>query len=63
MRAPHPFAGNPLDRGERERRDEGWIELREVLLALDGKCKVLSVPGPIAIAQHLIKARATRERF
>ena len=26
MREPHPFAGNPLDRGERERRDEAWIE-------------------------------------
>ena len=25
MRDPHPFAGNPLDRGERERRDEAWI--------------------------------------
>ena len=63
MRAPHPFAGNPLDRGERERRDEGWFERREVLLALDGKSKELSVPGPIAIAHHLIKAWATGERF
>ena len=26
MRKPHVFAGNPLDRGERERRDEDWIE-------------------------------------
>ena len=25
MRKPHVFAGNPLDRGERERRDEDWI--------------------------------------
>ena len=29
MRAPHPFAGNPLDRGERERRDEAWIHRAE----------------------------------
>ena len=28
MRKPHVFAGNPLDRGERERRDEDWIEAR-----------------------------------
>ncbi len=26
MRKPHVFAGNPLDRGEVERRDEEWIE-------------------------------------
>ncbi len=26
LRKPHVFAGNPLDRGERERRDEDWIE-------------------------------------
>ncbi|MCY4578155.1 MAG: hypothetical protein OXD31_03815, partial [Chloroflexi bacterium] len=25
MRKPHVFAGNPLDRGEAERRDEEWI--------------------------------------
>ena len=28
MRKPHIFASNPLDRGERERRDEGWISDR-----------------------------------
>ena len=26
MRETPPFAGNPLDRGERERRDEAWLE-------------------------------------
>ena len=26
MYPPHTFAANPLDRGERERRDEDWIE-------------------------------------
>ena len=40
-----------------------WFERREVLLALDGNSEVLSVPGPIAIAHHLIKAWATREQF
>ena len=43
--------------------DVRWFERREVLLALDGKSDILSVPGPIAIAHHLIKAWATRERF
>ena len=27
---PHVFAGNPLDRGDRERRDEGWLAARAV---------------------------------
>ena len=31
MRDPHIFAGNPLDRGERERRDEEWIREQETL--------------------------------
>ena len=39
-----------------------WFDRREVLLALAGKSDVLSVPGPIAIAHHLIKAWATGER-
>ncbi len=28
MRDGHVFAGNPLDRGERERRDDSWLEAR-----------------------------------
>ena len=48
---------------DEEMADVRWFERKEVLLALDGKSKVLSVPGPIAIAHHLIKAWATRERF
>lgn len=40
-----------------------WFDRREVLLALAGKSNELSVPGPIAIAHHLIKAWATGERF
>ncbi len=27
---PHVFAGNPFDRGDRERRDEGWLAARAV---------------------------------
>ncbi len=37
MRKPHVFAGNPLDRGERERRDEAWIEAQ----ALDPQSRFL----------------------
>ena len=40
-----------------------WFERREVLLALDGNSKALTVSGPIAIAHHLIKAWATHEQF
>lgn len=40
-----------------------WFDRREVRLALAGKSNVLSVPGPIAIAHHLIKAWATGERL
>lgn len=37
MLNPHVFAGNPLDRGERERRDEEWISNK----ATDPKSKFL----------------------
>ena len=40
-----------------------WFERGEVVLALAGKSEALAVPGPIAIAHHLIKAWATREPF
>lgn len=46
-----------------EMADVHWFERSEVLLALDGNSEVLTVPGPIAIAHHLIKAWATGERF
>ncbi len=39
--------------------DVRWFQRSEVLLALEGKSEVLVVPGPIAIAHHLIKAWAT----
>ena len=40
-----------------------WFDRREVLLALAGNSEVLTVPGPIAIAHHLINAWATGEQF
>ena len=48
---------------DEEMADAHWFERGEVLRALDGNSAVLSVPGPIAIAHHLIKAWATGERF
>ena len=42
-----------------EMTDVRWFPREEVILALDGKSDVLMVPGPIAIAHHLIKAWAT----
>ena len=38
---PHVFAGNPLDRGDRERRDEGWLASR----AVDPSSRFLVMPG------------------
>ena len=38
-----------------------WFRREEVLLALEGKSDKLMVPGPIAIAHHLIKSWAMRE--
>jgi NAD+ diphosphatase len=48
---------------DEEMTDVRWFERREVLLALEEKSDKLAVPGPIAIAHHLIKAWATREQF
>jgi NAD+ diphosphatase len=42
-----------------EMTDVRWFHRDEVLLALDGKSAELTIPGPIAIAHHLIKAWAT----
>ena len=42
-----------------EMTDVRWCDRQEVLLALDEKSELLRVPGPIAIAHHLIKAWAT----
>ncbi len=42
MVKPHVFAGNPLDRGERERRDEEWISKQ----ATNPDAKFLVISGP-----------------
>jgi len=44
-----------------EMTDVRWFERSEVLLALEGKSETLLVPGPFAIAHHLIKAWARGE--
>ncbi|MBM3959896.1 MAG: NAD(+) diphosphatase [SAR202 cluster bacterium] len=42
-----------------EMTDVKWVSRSEALSALEGKHQTLKVPGPIAIAHHLIKAWAT----
>jgi NAD+ diphosphatase len=54
IRVPHPFAANPLDRGERERRDEDWLSR----VAIDPTTKLLpmadlNVPIAPGTAQEL----------
>lgn len=44
---------------DEEMTDVQWFDRSEVLRALDGKSDKLTVPAPIAIAHHLIKAWAT----
>ena len=44
---------------EEEMADVRWFSREEVLLALAGESEDLVVPGPIAIAHHLIKAWAS----
>lgn len=44
---------------DEEMADVRWFSREEVLLALAGKSENLAVPGPIAIAHHLIKAWAS----
>ena len=44
-----------------ELADVGWFPREDVLRALEGNNPDLQVPGPIAIAHHLIKAWATRK--
>ncbi len=41
--------------------DVRWFRREEVLLALEGKSDTLALPGPIAIAHHLIKAWANND--
>ncbi len=48
---------------DEEMTDVRWFDRAEVLRALEGSSEELTVPGPIAIAHHLIKAWATGESF
>ena len=46
---------------DEEMLDVRWFQRDEVLMALEGTSEILVVPGPIAIAHHLIKAWAINE--
>jgi NAD+ diphosphatase len=46
---------------DEEMVDVRWFQRDEVLRALEGTSEILVVPGPIAIAHHLIKAWATND--
>ena len=46
---------------DEEMSDVRWFQRDEVLRALEGASEILTVPGPIAIAHHLIKAWATND--
>ncbi len=52
-------ATTEIVRDEEEMEDVQWFERREVLLALEERNPRLILPGPIAIAHHLIKRWAT----
>ena len=44
---------------DEEMTDVRWFSRAKVLLALEGQSENLAIPGPVAIAHHLIKAWAT----
>ena len=52
-------ATTEISMDDEEMTDVRWFDRAEVLLALEGKNDQLTVPAPIAIAYHLIKAWAT----
>ena len=52
-------AATDISMDDEEMADVRWFQREEVLLALEGKSDKLTVPGPIAIAHHLIKDWAT----
>ncbi len=53
-------ATNDINMDSEEMTDVQWFGRDEVLKALDGKSEILTLPQPIAIAHHLIKAWATK---
>ena len=52
-----------INMDDEEMTDVKWFDRAEVLKALAGNSDQLTLPGPIAIAHHLIKAWATGEAF
>ena len=48
---------------DEEMLDVRWFQRDEVLMALEGTSEILAVPGPIAIAHHLIKAWAINDQL
>ncbi len=52
-------ASREIAMDDEEMADVRWFSRDEVLLALEGRSIELTVPGPIAIAHHLLKAWAT----
>ena len=46
---------------EEEMADVQWFSRQEVLLALEERSEILAIPGPTAIAHHLIRAWAAGE--
>ena len=46
---------------QEEMADVQWFLREEVLLALEERSEILAIPGPTAIAHHLIRAWATGE--
>ena len=50
-----------IARDEEEMSDVRWFHRVEVLKALEGRSEEMVVPGPIAIAHHIIKAWAAKE--
>ena len=54
-------ATTDIARDDEEMSDVRWFHRDEVLKALTGASDKLVVPGPMAIAHHIIKAWATKE--
>ena len=52
-------ASTEIAMDDEEMADVRWFSRDEVLLALEGRSSELTVPSPIAIAHHLLKAWAT----
>ena len=54
-------ATTEIRKDDEEMADVQWFPRQEVLLALEEKSEILAIPGPTAIAHHLIRAWANGE--